>query len=153
MQKPSFITFLAAETEEILAKNEEIDIVRQLGVYKQKQEEFHELKNKIIELKVEAENSDLPEVEAWRKEVENSIKEVEPFVVKLKQALADLKRKQQQEQHDQELKLQKIKIEKELELKNELGQTLETKSTGKQIFMKLPKLSISRFRGTHLDFF
>ena len=91
-----------------------------------KQEEFYELKNKIIELKVEAEDSDLPEVEAWRKEVENSIKEVEPFVVKLKQALADL---------------------------NELGQTLETKSTGKQILMKLPKLSISRFRGTHLDFF
>ena len=62
--KAKFITFLAAETEEILAKNEEIDIVRQLGVYKQKQEEFHELKNKIIELKVEAEDSDLPEVEA-----------------------------------------------------------------------------------------
>ena len=151
--KAKFITFLAAETEEILAKNEEIDIVRQLGVYKQKQEEFHELKNKIIELKVEAEDSDLPEVEAWRKEVENSVKEVEPFVVKLKQALADLKQKQQQEQHEQELKLQKIKIEKELELKNELGHTLETKSTGKQILMKLPKLSISRFRGTHLDFF
>ena len=151
--KAKFITFLAAETEEILAKNEEIDIVRQLGVYKQKQEEFHELKNKIIELKVEAEDSDLPEVEAWRKEVENSIKEVEPFVVKLKQALANLKQKQQQEQHEQELKLQKIKIEKELELKNELVQTLETKSTGKQILMKLPKLSISRFRGTHLDFF
>ena len=110
-------------------------------------------KNKIIELKVEAEDSDLPEVEAWRKEVENSIKEVEPFVVKLKQALADLKQKQQQEQHEQELKLQKIKIEKELELKNELGQTLETKSTGKQILMKLSKLSISTFRGTHLDFF
>ena len=145
--KAKFITFLAAETEEILAKNEEIDIVRQLGVYKQKQEEFHELKNKITELKVEAEDSDLPEVEAWRKEVENSIKEVEPFVVKLKQAFSDLKQKQQQEQHEQELKLQKIK------LKNELGQTLETKSTGKQILMKLPKLSISRFRGTHLDFF
>ena len=126
--KAKFITFLAAETEEILAKNEEIDTVRQLGVYKQKQEEFHELKDKIIELKVEAEDSDLPEVEAWRKEVENSIKEVEPFVVKLKQAFADLKQKQQQE-----LKLQKIKIEKEHELKNELGQTLETKSTGKQI--------------------
>ena len=151
--KAKFITFLAAETEEILAKNEEIDIVRQLGIYKQKQEEFHELKNKMIELKVEAEDSDLPEVEAWRKEVENSIKEVEPFVVKLKQALADLKQKQRQEQHEQELKLQKIEIEKELELKNELGQTLETKSTGKQILMKLPKLSISRFRGTHLDFF
>ena len=68
-------------------------------------------------------------------------------MVKLKQALADLKQKQQQEQHEQELKLQKIKIEKELELKNELGQTLETKSTGKQILTKLPKLSISRFRG------
>ena len=64
-------------------KNEEIDISRQLGVYKQKQEEFHELKNKIIELKVKAEDSDLLEVEAWRKEVENSIKEVEQFVVKL----------------------------------------------------------------------
>ena len=37
-------------------------------------------------------------------------------------------------------------------VKNELGQTLETKSAGKQILMKLPKLSISRFRGTHLDF-
>ena len=74
-------------------------------------------------------------------------------MVKLKQALADLKQKQQQEQHEQELKLQKIKIEKELELKNELGQTLETKSTGKQILLKMPKLSISRFRGTHLDFF
>ena len=35
--KAKFITFLAAETEEILAKNEEIDIVRRLGgVYKQK---------------------------------------------------------------------------------------------------------------------
>ena len=104
-------------------------------------------------MKVEAEDSDLPEVQAWRKEVENSIKEVEPFVVKLKQALADLKQKQQQKQHEQELKLQKLKIEKELELKNELGQTLGTKSTRKQVLMKLPELSISRFRGTHLDFF
>ena len=74
-------------------------------------------------------------------------------MVKLKQALADLKQKQQQEQHEQELKLRKLKIEKELELKNELGETLETKSTGKQILVKLPKLSISRFRATHLDFF
>ena len=146
-----------ADVKELSKKHEEIDIIRQLGVYKHKQEEFHELKNKTIELKVEAEDSDLPEVEAWRKEVENSIKEVEPFIVKLKQALADLKQRQHQEQHEQELKLQKIKIEKELELKNELGQTLETKSIGKQILMKLPKLSISRFRGTkwgtHLDFF
>ena len=44
-------------------------------------------------------------------------------------------------------------MEKEIELKNELGQTLETKSAGKQTLMKLPKLSISRFRGMHLDFF
>ena len=115
--KAKFITFLAAKTEEILAKNEEIDIVRQLGVYKQKQEEFHELKNKIIELKVEAEDSDLPEVEAWRKEVENSIKEVEPFVVKLKQTLADLEQKQQQEQHEQELKLQSSKLKKNSNLR------------------------------------
>ena len=77
------IAFLAAATEEILAKNEEINIIRQIDFYKQ-QEEFDELKNKIIELKVEAEDSDLPEVEAWREEVENTIKEVEPFVVKLK---------------------------------------------------------------------
>ena len=102
--KAKFITFLAAGTEEILVKNKEIDHIRQLDVYKQKQEEFHELRNKIIELKVEAEDPDLPEVEAWRKEVENSVKEVEPFVVKLKPALADLKQKQQHEEQQTILK-------------------------------------------------
>ena len=50
------ITLLAAEREEILEKNEEIDTIRQITVYEQKKEEFHELKNKILELKVEAED-------------------------------------------------------------------------------------------------
>ena len=35
--KAKFITFLTAETEEILAKKEDIDIIRQIRVHKQKQ--------------------------------------------------------------------------------------------------------------------
>ena len=41
----------------------------------------------------------------------------------------------------------------EIEIENEFGQTLETKSAGKQTLVKLLKLNISRFRGTHLDSF
>ena len=60
--------------------------------------------------------------------------------------------KKKWEQRKQEIQLQKIKIEKEIKLKNELGQTLETKSAGKQTLMKLPKLSISRLRGISFGF-
>ena len=64
---------------------------------------------------------DIPEEQYLRKEVENSIKKVEPLVIKLKQTSADLKRREQQKEQEtifrkkqEQHVLHKVKLEKEI---------------------------------------
>ena len=130
--KIKFLKFISDETEEILDKKEPRDLERQLNLYETKLEEYQSLKMQILELKIENDEK-TEDVKKWRLEIDGNLKEFEPFIEKLKNSLADIRGKQ--------LGITQKKA----------GQ--QTGESSRTIQVKLPKLEITKFKGTHIDWF
>ena len=162
--KTNFLGFLREETEEILGRNIHKDIVRQLRIYESKLDEIQDIKTAVQELKLEAgEHPD--KVRKWRADLEVEIVKFQPYIERLSSALHDFKKREQHEkeeeliqakqrQFEMEIELEKLKFKQRLELEAKLEEVRgKPEATQKQISVKLPKLEITKFRGTHMDWF
>ena len=114
--KIEFLKFISEETEEILDKEEPMDMERQLSVYETKLEGYQSLKMHILELKIENDEK-TDEVKAWRSQLDDNLKEFTPFIEKVKNQLGITKKSGQQ-----------------------------TGESSRAIQVKLPKLEITKFK-------
>ena len=119
-------------------------IQRQRKLLESKVEECHELKTEMQELKLEQGN-DKEDIKAWSVEIEQRLAEYEKVVRGLEDLEWSLREEETRENQ-----------EKEEQSKWEIKKKIEAKADGKEGHAgkpkaKLPKLVITRFQGTHLD--
>ena len=93
------------------------------------------------------------------------IRKFQPYTERLSNALHDFKQREQHEkeeelnqakqrQFEMEIELEKLKFKQRLELEAKLEEIRgKPEVTQKQISVKLPKLEITKFKGTHMDWF
>ena len=117
---------------------------RQRKLLKGKVEECHELKTEVQELKLERGN-DEEDIKVWSVEIEQRLAEYEKVVGGLEELERSLREEETRETQ-----------EKEEQSKWEIKKKFEVKADGKEgnagkPKAKLPKLIITRFQGTHLD--
>ena len=156
------------ETEMAIKHLQFRDMERQRRLFEQQIEELHSCKMKVQEQKIEEEDK---EVFKWglqlKKELINSKEIIEKLDELLKEKeLADCNKRMGSEKKEEELKMQERYNEEKLieEMKFQMCKKLEqeTKDSGKTkdhelntkelaTNAKLPKLVITKFKGTHLD--
>jgi len=163
--KTRLLEVISEETNEVLEKKEKEAVTRHIGVYEKKVREICELKLDIQELKL-AEGQDPGEVRAWAKETQTKIKEFDAVIAKLKDTLSEIHRKERsgeeklvlmskQKLFEQEKEFERVKFEERIKQERKLeeikGPTQSTNAKTELAKVKLPKLVISKFQGTHID--
>ena len=152
--KLGFLSYLIEETEEILGRKDPKEIERQLRVYKTRLDEFQELKVQIQELKLE-EGEGPADVGKWRVDIEHDLKDFLPIVSCMRDTLEILRDEKKERQHESELELEKVRFLQQLEHEAKLVELKgKSQAGGKPLTtVKLPKLEITKFKGTHMDRF
>ena len=167
--KTRLLEFISEETNEILARRDKESIERQLGVYEKRISEIHDLKCDVQELKLEDE-VDPTEVRSWSNKISEKIAEFEPIIAELKGVLTEIKQNYRSEEEkvmllakqklfEQEAEFEQAKFEERIKQERKLeeikqGSQASTRAGGEgSSKVKLPKLIITKFQGTHMDWF
>lgn len=167
--KTRLLEFICEETNEILARKNKESIERQLGIYENRINEIHQLKCDVQELKLEDE-ADPTEVRSWSNKINEKIAEFEPIIAQVKGVLTEIKQDYQKEEEkvmlltkqklfEQEAEFQQAKFEERIKQERKLEEIKQgpktSTGTGGETSnkVKLPKLIISKFQGTHIDWY
>ena len=167
--KTRLLKFISEETNEILSRRDKESIERQLGIYEKRITEIHDLKCDVQELKLEDE-VDPKEVRSWSNKISGKIAEFEQVIAELKGVLTEIKQNYRSEEEkvlflakqklfEQEAEFEQAKFEERMKQEQKLreikqGAKASTSVGGEaSTKVKLPKLIISKFQGTHIDWF
>ena len=168
--KRKLLRMAEMETEMAIEHFKVLDMEKQKRLFEQQIEELHSCKMKVQEQKI-AEGEEDEEVFKWGLQLKRELNNYEEIVEKLdgllkEKELADRNKRMENEKREEDLRMQKRYNEEKLieEMKFQMRKKLEqeTKDTDKTeddklIRMdlatngKLPKLVITKFKGTHLD--
>ena len=112
------------------------------------------------------EGEDQEEIKAWSSKIDTEIKKFNPIMAELQKSVKKIKpseRKEEerelllskQRQHELETELEKARYEQKLKFEEKLGEfkTNSIPTVTQSSSAKLPKLVISKFQGTHLDWY
>ena len=146
-----------------MGRNDEQEMKKHLQIFEEKTEEIRELKYKVQEQMIENEKSE-EEVTQWSADLEEGIAKTVTGSEVIKRAVAKFKddaenytrylqdkeeEKRVQRRLEEEKRIQEMKVEMK-----KLKKTEERKrSREDEVSVKLPKLVITQFAGTHLDWF
>ena len=134
-------------------------------MFEERLEEVHELKGKIQELKLEQEEN-MEEIEKWTSKHEAEVQEYDAPIEELQNRIMGLKQRESQERkaevdqieeerlqrrYNEERKLETMKFEVIQILENKAEMSSERNARENPVKVKLPKLIISKFEGTNLD--
>ena len=167
--KTRLLEFISEETKAILARRDKESVERQLGIYEKRITEIHDLKCDVQELKLEDE-ADPTEVRSWSNKISEKIAEFEPIIAELKEVLTEIKQNFRSEEEkvmllakqkllEQEAEFEQAKFEERIKQERKLeeikqGSQTSTRSGGESSSkVKLHKLIITKFQGTHIDWF
>ena len=146
-------------TVQIITSERERDISRQLKSMETLSEKFQSIKYDLLHAKFEAEEEGVDEWESLQEEIIHPFeKSIDDLQSKLDE-LRLLKRQEQereerafmQERHQIEIEEEKRKETTKAEIRRRIGDSTTTGEMDTQKVAKLPKLSITKFSGTHLD--
>ena len=138
------------ETDAALNLNKRKPLKRQLEVYRVTLHEICELKRLAKELKIEA-DEDLDDIKKWNQKMITEIQKYESICDDLSSAIENLDLRQQREEEQSAEQLRKKRFDEELELE-EMKIKLRAKAEKeKGETAKLPKLTITPFKGKLLD--
>ena len=104
------------------------------------------------------EGEELDEIKAWSSEINNEIQKFNPIIEELQQFVKGIKSSERKEeerelllskqrQHEKETELEKARYEQMVKIEKKLGECKANSNA------TLPKLVISKFQGTHLDWY
>ena len=164
-KKLSMLKFTREETARILEKNTARSLERHLRGFDQQIDDVHALVMTVQELKIEA-DEDPTEVREWSQEIEGELAEFEDLAEELQTKMRALQREEQQiitreedelkeearkREFEEVLKLEEAKLDVKRRFEKEIGELRGRSMKEQQGRVKLPKLVISKFEGTHID--
>ena len=162
--KLRMLKFTSDETPSVLEENKQKQIERHAKVLESLIEEVHELKVEVQRERIEK-GDDPTEVRTWSRDLEQTVLEFENVISEVKQhreklceiELQKAKNKEteiveekRRKRYDEEIALEEAKLEMKRKFEKGLEEA-KTKSASQCNSAKLPKLVISKFQGTHLD--
>ena len=152
-------------TEKILNEKKERELKRQVQVISQKLEEIYDLRTEIEELKI-AEDESPEQVEEWGKEFEARAEHYEQVVESLTNATATIDNdrekvktelaKQEEEfrmkrRYEEEQRIEEMRLKMREQFSKKHADEKTPVAEGTDVKVKLPKLTITKFKGTSLD--
>lgn len=164
-KKLSMLKFTREETTRVLEKNTSRALERHLRGFNQQIDDVHALMMTVQELKIEAEE-DPAKVREWSQKIEGELAEFEDITEELHTRMRALQREEQQRitredeelkeegrrrEFDEALKLEEAKMDVKRRFEKEIAESREKSMKEQQGRVKLPKLVISKFQGTHID--
>ena len=151
------------ESARILKRGKIKELEKHANEVETRVEEIQDLKGKVQELMLESKKQ-IQEIDEWTNEIEGLIEkhdqplEKVPKLLKVLQIADRLEQMREQEGMEEQRKLKRYREELEigemkLKMKREYEKESKTKNENKQNkqHVKLSKLTISAFKGTHLD--
>ena len=126
-------------TVQVIATGREREISRQIRTMESLSEKFHDTKSSVLHAKIEAEEDNIDEWESLQDEI------IEPY----ERAIDDLQSKLKEMRNLSEMEDEQRKETVKAEIRGKLGDASGERDTAK--VAKLPKLAITKFTGTHLD--
>ena len=161
------LKFTSDETPKILEKNAVRPLERHLKAIGSQTDEIHAMKLEIQKQMIQK-GDEMEAIQKWSQETddhmavfEEIVEEIEQKIKTLKERERDQERRKEEEieevkrqrQYDQELRIEEAKQKMKQDMEKQLERTQEKLQAqgDKNIHAKLPKLVITKFHGTHLD--
>ena len=153
------------ECPRILQRSKIRELEKHLQILEERLEEVHELKEKIQELKLEQEEN-MEEIEKWTSKHETEVQKYDAPIEELQNKIMEFKQKESQERkaevnqleeerlqqrYNEERKLKTMKFNVRQVLGKKAEMSSERNARENPVKVKLPKLIISKFEGTNLD--
>ena len=163
--KLAMLEFTDNETESVIAKGHLLTLERQHKILEKKLEEVQNSQVEIQEAKLKC-SEEAEEVKAWSEDVEAKLVKFEQMVNSMEKITKEIKRKEMEEkkqaelkftaqmkekQFEKELRVEEEKYENKIHLEKKLEKNLKGMTPNKAANTKLPKLVITKFDGTHID--
>ena len=151
-----------SESEGIKRRDKMIELDRHLQAYKSRIDEMYMLKTEVQRQKINDDES-VEEVKIWTEEFNTKLEVFERCADLIALQLAEHQRKERETSKEIEVNMEKEKLQREFEekrrleevswrLRKDLEKSSEEKGkTSDYARAKLPKLMITKFNGTHLD--
>ena len=151
---------------EVLERRQINEIKKNINLAEKRLDEIRELKDHAQKSMLEEEGEDIEKVNNWGKELESKLLPYEEMKTEMEASLEKLSSVKDEETKRQEEILIKQKLErkiaeevkfeearqrKRLECEKKLTEEQTKQERDKEIKVKLPKLEITTFNGTHLD--
>lgn len=156
--KLKMLKFTAEDTEKILETEDVKAIERHGSALESIIDKTHQLKLQVQELRIEN-GEDLVEIRTWSENLEAQIDKIESSLKQVKCVAADIrsaeeekcKEEKRKRIMDEEIELEKVKFQARAKLEKSVKTSLEDSENSNSVGTKLPKLEISKFQGTFLD--
>ena len=152
------------ESTRVLERNKTKEIEKHIKIIESRLDEIRDLKTAVQEIKIEKEEETIETVENWSATIEKRIETYHQPLELLEQRLKLLKKQSEGEIKEKEYQEEHIKMkfrfeeqrsieEMRLEIQNQSERKTKERESNKdnQPKVKLPKLVITKFDGTHLD--
>lgn len=156
--KLKMLKFTAEDTEKILETEDVKAIERPGSALESIIDKTHQLKLQVQELRIEN-GEDLAEIRTWSENLEAQIDKIESSLKQVKCVAADIRSAEEEKREeekrkrimDEEIELEKVKFQERAKLEKSVKTSLEDSENSNSVGAKLPKLEISKFQGTFLD--
>lgn len=156
--KLKMLKFTAEDTEKILETEDVKAIERHGSALESIIDKTHQLKLQVQELRIEN-GEDLAEIRTWSENLEAQIDKIESSLKQVKCVAADIRSAEEEKREeekrkrimDEEIELEKVKFQARAKLEKSVKTSLEDSENSNSVGAKLPKLEISKFQGTFLD--
>eukprot|EP00794_Sanderia_malayensis_P007573 gene7573-biopygen6100 len=161
------LKFTQQETARIINKNNVKALERHINSFNKNIDDIHTLISEVQELKIEA-DEELEEVRSWSLKIEADLAEFEDSIEELQKRVKLLKKEEKaaesreeeevkaearRREYDEALKLEEAKMQMKKQVEKEIMELKPSRDQQQQqpTKVKLPKLVISKFQGTYLD--
>ena len=156
--KLKMLKFTIEDTEKVLETEDVKAIKRHWSTLESIIDETHQPKLQAQELRIEN-NEDLAEIRSWLENLEAQINKFEGTLKQVKYVAANIRSAKEEKREEEkrkrimneEIKFEKAKFQARAKLEKSLKTSLENSENSSSIGVKLPKLEISKFQGTFLD--
>ena len=146
-----------ANLQRIIKRDKEKELQQHLQLFEKRFEEIHDMKYKVQETMIEN-NAKEGAIDKWTAELDEKLEKMEQPMADMEEAIKNWdRRKSVKEKNQEEQRFERrIREGKQLEeMRQELQKSsrIRGEDNNKDSKCKLPKLVISQFNGTHIDYF
>ena len=152
------LKFTVQDTEKMIETKDVKAIERHGSALESIIDKTHQLKLQVQELRIKN-NEDLMEIRSWSENLEAQIDKFEGTLKQVKHVAADIRSAEEEKREeekrkwkmDEEIELEKVKFQAHAKFEKSEKTSSEDSQNCSNIKAKLPKLEISKFQGTFLD--